>query len=210
MFEHLLSPEFDDLSEVDTPTLLSAQATTADWLMQMGSPEHILTDAGRNAARRAFSTSLNPDVPENEKKAAVLALKVPAAVRHLAGMLSEYDWAYVEQAKELRGYVVAKLLEETSSGDPRIRLRALELIGKLTEVGSFTTRIEVTQASSTVDDLTERLRSKLQSLLPTVVEIESIAFRGATSAALSEDAALDAEISQVAPVQKEASINADR
>lgn len=174
MFEHLLSPEFDDLATAPAEQLLAAQAGTADWFTQMGSPEHVLTDAGRNAARRAFATVLRPDLPDSEKKATILTLKVPEAVKHLAGMLSQYDWDYVEQAKELRGYVVANLLEESKSPDSRIRLRALELIGKLTEVGSFTTRIEVTQATQTADDVTEKLRAKLKALLPKVVEIETV------------------------------------
>lgn len=183
MFEHLLSPEFDDLREVDAPALLAAQAGTADvllhaqgsdWFTQMGSPEHVLTDAGRNAARKAFATVLRPDAPEAEKKATILALKVPAAVKHLAGMLSQYDWDYVEQAKELRGYVVANLLEESKSPDSRIRLRALELIGKLTEVGSFSDRIEVIHKTPDAGEITEKLRAKLQSLLPKVVEIETV------------------------------------
>ena len=196
MFEHLLSPEFDNLAEADTPALLAAQATTAelllqpkgspsrgtgvggspaaDWFTQMGSPEHVLTDAGRNAARRAFATVLRPDLPASEKKATILTLKVPEAVKHLAGMLSQYDWDYVEQAKELRGYVVANLLEESKSPDSRIRLRALELIGKLTEVGSFTERIEVRKVDATAPEITERLRAKLSALLPKVVEVQDV------------------------------------
>lgn len=172
MFEHLLSPEFDDLAEVDAPALMSAQAETADWFTQMGSPEHVLTDAGRNAARKAFATVLNPTASDADKKRNLLALKVPEAVKHLAGMLSQYDWDYVEQAKELRGYVVANLLEESKSPDSRIRLRALELIGKLTEVGSFTERIEVRKVDATAPEITERLRAKLSSLLPKVVEVQ--------------------------------------
>ena len=174
MFEHLLSPEFDDLAEVDALTLVSAQASTADWFTQMGSPEHVLTDAGRNAARRAFADTLNPTVSTADKKKSLLALKVPEAVKHLAGMLTQYDWDYVEQAKELRGYVVANLLEESKSPDSRIRLRALELIGKLTEVGSFTERIEVRKVDATAPEITERLRAKLSALLPKVVEVQTV------------------------------------
>lgn len=172
MFEHLLEPEFEDIKDVDTPTLVGAQAATADWLMQMGSPEHVLTDAGKNAARAAFATTLNPNIPDADKKTALLSLRVPAAVRHLAGMLSQYDWDYVEQAKEIRGYVVAKLVEETRSPDPKIRLRALQLLGTVTEVGSFTERIEVTKKTTDVVELTERLRSKLQALLPQAETVE--------------------------------------
>ena len=42
-------------------------------------------------------------------------------------MLALYDWDFVEQAKELRGFVVAKILEETSHPDARIRLRGNRL-----------------------------------------------------------------------------------
>lgn len=189
MFEHLLSPEFDDLEEVAPVTLLSAQASTAavllhpqgsaspgatDWFTQMGSPEHVLTDSSRNAARKAFAATLSPDLSDDEKKRAILNLRVPQAVKHLAGMLSQYDWDYVEQAKELRGYVVASLLEESKAPDARIRLKAIELLGKLTEVASFSDRIEVISKPAEASDITERLRAKLQTLLPRVVEIETV------------------------------------
>lgn len=187
MFEHLLSPEFDDLAEVDTPTLLSAQANTAtvltstpgsDWFTQMGSPEHVLSDAGKQAARRAFATVLRTDLPDVDKNRTVLALKVPAAVKHLAGMLSQYDWDYVEQAKELRGYVVANLLEESKSPDSRIRLRALELIGKLSGVDSFMERSTVTHVQENNEDVENRLRARLKSLLPPVMEVQDVEVQG--------------------------------
>ena len=174
MFEHLFASEFDDVSAADTPALVSAQAKTADWLSQMGSPEHLLDEEATNNARNAFASVTNPDHPPAVKRDAVLSLRTPPAVRHLAGMLSEYDWAFVEEAKKIRGYVVAKLLEETGNPDPRIRLRALELTGKLTEVGSFTERVEVVQKNASSEELVDRLRSKLTGLLPKVVEVQDI------------------------------------
>lgn len=175
MLEHLLDPEFDDVSRASTPTLLSAQATTADLLLQLGSPEHILQEDEKHTARNAFAATTNPKVPQAVANAAITKLRTPQAVKHLAGMLTQYDWEYVEQAKELRGYVVAKLLEETTHPDAKIRLRSLELVGKLTEVGSFTERIQVTKVDASADELTERLRSKLSALLPKVVEVETVA-----------------------------------
>lgn len=166
MLEHLLSPEFDDPYEAPPATLLAAQATTASILEQLGSPEHILSEDEKTNARRAFAAVTDPNASQVTATTAVLKLKVPEAVKHLAGMLSQYDWDFVEQAKELRGYVVAQLLEETRHKDPRIRLKALELTGKLTEVASFTERQEVTIKTEDHALVEERLRARLKAMLP--------------------------------------------
>lgn len=172
MLEHLISPEFDDAYTASTPTLLAAQANTASLLEQLGSPEHLLDEDSKHRVRSAFAAVTTPDAPHATTNAAVLKLRCPEAVKHLAGMLSQYDWDFIEQAKELRGYVVAKLLEETKHKDPRIRLKALELTGKLAEVGSFMERSEVTIKQEDHGVIEERLRSRLKSLLPPVQEVQ--------------------------------------
>lgn len=167
--------EFMDIDAMDAITLLAAQANTAgDFLDEIGSPEHLLAEDQAGAARRAFASVTNTDVSAKEKKAAILTLRVPQAVKHLAGMLSQYDWDYVEQAKELRGYVVAQLLEESKHPDARIRLAALKALGSVTEVGAFTERIEVVKRDMTSTELEDRIRAKLKSLLPATVEIETV------------------------------------
>jgi hypothetical protein len=57
-----------------------------------------------------------------------------------------------------------KLVQETENPDPRIRIRALELLGKITDVGLFTERSEVTVTHRTTEDLRARLREKLSKL----------------------------------------------
>jgi hypothetical protein len=132
----------------------------------------VLDEIQREAVQTAFVSVTSPDADPRLQKANVLALRAPAAVRHLAGMLTQYDWAFVEQAKEIRGYVVAKLLEETKHPDSRIRLRALELTGKLTEVGSFTERISITREDASAHEVEERIRSRLANLLPKTIEVQ--------------------------------------
>lgn len=169
-----MAPEFTDFDEVDTSALLSAQAKTAMTLEDLGGVPLNLDAKNRARAHDAFASVLSPILTDEQKKKAVLTLRVPEAVKHLAGMLSQYDWDYVEQAKELRGYVVANLLEESKHPDAKIRLRSLELLGKLTEVGSFTERIQVTKIDATADELTDRIKAKLASLMPKVIEVETV------------------------------------
>jgi hypothetical protein len=172
--EHLLDPAFDDFDDIDAPALMGAQANTAHWLDAVDPAPTLVTDAQKEAARSAFAAVTTPALSDAEKKKALATLRVPNAVKHLAGMLSEYDWEFVEQAKEMRSYVVAKLLEETKHPDARIRLQALKALGTVTEVGAFTERIEVRKIDATADELQERLRAKLSSLLPKVVEVETL------------------------------------
>ena len=87
------------------------------------------------------------------------------AVRHITGMLTAYDWEFVQMAKELRGYTVAKLFEETQSPNANIRLKALGLLGKVTEVGLFTDKIEIKKTDLTDEEIDRKLKEKLAKFM---------------------------------------------
>lgn len=186
---HLLDPEFEPLAGVSTDTLLGAQAATAGDLIDLNANEHLLTEMDRAGAQRAFAAVTTPEADPRAQQQALLALRVPQAVRHLAGMLSQYDWAFVEQAKEIRGYVVAQLLDMTRSPDPKVKLRALELTGKLTEVGSFTERISVTKTDASSAELEDRIRARLATLIPAPREVQDVAVKVPPPAEFSAPAA---------------------
>jgi hypothetical protein len=73
---------------------------------------------------------------------------------------------------------VAKILEETDHPDARIRLKALEMLGKVTEVGLFTERIEIKKTELSDVELDERIKQKLQIIQKTIevdaTEVESV------------------------------------
>ena len=58
-----------------------------------------------------------------------------------------------------------KLVLETDNPDPRVRIRALELLGKISDVGLFAEKSEVTITHQSTDDLRDKLRSKLAKLI---------------------------------------------
>jgi DNA-binding TFAR19-related protein (PDSD5 family) len=83
-------------------------------------------------------------------------------------MLTAYNWKFVEQAQEIRGKAVAQLLEEIEHPDARIRLKAIEILGKVTEIGLFTERVEIKKAEMPDSELDDRIREKLAQLQKTV------------------------------------------
>ena len=174
MFEHLIDfdPPVEDRTGVTpveklAPTeVVNAQIQTADWLKAMGvkDDEEIKKDVDVKAAREAF-TALTSAAPLQDQHNAITQIQAPAAVRHLTGMLTAYDWEFVAQARELRGYAVAKILEECEHPTASIRLKALALLGKVTEVGLFTEKIEVKKTDLTEAEIDAKLKEKLAKFM---------------------------------------------
>jgi len=88
-------------------------------------------------------------------------------------MLSAYDWEFVEQAKHLRGMAVAKILEETNHPDARVRLKALDMLGRITEVALFTERVEIKKADMSDTEIDKKIKEKLNKFMG-VVDIEDV------------------------------------
>ena len=176
MLEHLINGEFhpdvvDATAEVlsfekaDPTTIINAKVKTADWLKELElDDEDIETKADAEAARKSFASLVTGQSVATTQQA-LTSIKAPAAVQHLVGMLTAYDWAFVEQAKELRGYAVAQILEEVKHPDARIRLKALDMLGKVTEVALFTERIEVKKTEMSDIELDSRIKEKLNKFM---------------------------------------------
>lgn len=177
MLEHLISDDLDPTIFDGPPTgftaldkatpeqLIDAQAETTQWLNELGLTDSKVDDqAAAATARNAFAALTNGTTPANIQTA-LTSMKTPVAVQRLVGMLTAYDWEFVQQAKELRGYTVAKLLEETENPNANIRLKALGLLGKVTEVGLFTEKIEVKKTDLTEDEIDKKLKEKLAKFM---------------------------------------------
>lgn len=175
MLDHLINfdPEVLPTAEAPPPVakVTPAQAAsgkikTADWLAEHGAPdtEAIVSELEKTQAREAF-TALTTAAPITTQHEMVTKLETPAAVRHLTGMLTAYDWEFVNQAKELRGYAVAKILEDCEHPNANIRLKALGLLGKVTEIGLFTEKIEVKKTDLTEQEIDAKLKEKLAKFM---------------------------------------------
>jgi hypothetical protein len=97
-------------------------------------------------------------------------------MRHLDNLLSEYDHELVNSAVRIREYVKNKLLEESASIDGKLRIKALELLGKMKDVGLFTDRVEITHKTKTDEELEAELTKKLERFMGAadVVDAEEV------------------------------------
>ena len=68
---------------------------------------------------------------------------------------------------------VAKIVKETDHPDARIRLKALEMLGKVTEVALFTDRISVKTEDISDEELDAKIKEKLSRYMGTVDVVEA-------------------------------------
>lgn len=181
LFEYLVqfepgvtNPEFVELDDADPGEVLSAQHKTVEWLEELGvRPDDVQDKEQQTEAARSAFGALTTNADSSEQVANLIQIKTPEAVRHLTGMLAAYDWEFVQQAKEIRGYAVAQLIEETKSSNANIRLKALGLLGKVTEVGLFTDKIEVKKVELSDAEIDAKIKEKLNRFMG-VIDITDI------------------------------------
>ena len=101
---------------------------------------------------------------------------IPASVILTHNILDEFAHVAVDRALQIRHLVTNKLVIESDNADPRVRLRALELLGKISDVGLFSERSEVVITHQSSSDLEDKLRSKLRSLMDraAIIDVEDI------------------------------------
>lgn len=128
------------------------------------------------AAALTSSYAANPVATSQKANNVNTSAMTPASLQNVRAYLDEYGRAVVNHAIELRHTVTNRLIEESQNPDPRIRIRALELMGKISDVGLFTDRTEVTITHQTTDELRNKLRAKLQRLVsqPEVVDAKVV------------------------------------
>jgi hypothetical protein len=134
-------------------------------------PTNIFAEAfGENSIdiKNAESLINNPDkAPKTKLPAPSIA---PAQVFNtytavkLGTILSEYDKKVVEDSAQLRTYVTNKLVEVSGCGDMKHELRALELLGKISDVGLFSEKTEIT-INHTTDSLEHAIKDKIARIL---------------------------------------------
>lgn len=97
----------------------------------------------------------------------------PGTVLKLEALLSAYDHELLNAATRLRTFVTNRLIEETENEKAGDRLRALELLGKIAEVGLFAEKVNIEVKYKKSTDIEAEILKKLESYIDVeAVEVE--------------------------------------
>ena len=160
---HKIEPDFDhpipanptDKEPRDPQEKVKVSATTARLLGELGMPLDM------TMAEAAEAQDLFAGHPEKEPGD---VYKQGVAVR-LSALLNVYDKQIVGDAVQLRHYITNRLIEISSCGTVKDELRALELLGKISDVGLFTEKQEITVTHRTSEELEHAIKERVKRLI---------------------------------------------
>ena len=194
----MIEPELGVPLEKAKPSLdlkerASAAANTARELENHGldtTPNKEDKDVASKISTAYAGNPVETSKKVTEKKISTLK---PASIILTDTILSEFGRSVVENSLQIRHLVTNKLLLESENPDPRVRIRALELLGKISDVGLFAEKSEVTVTHQSTDDLREKLRSKLAKLVNSEEEVEEAVVINGESIDVDEELGLKDE-----------------
>ena len=92
-----------------------------------------------------------------------------------AAFLRSYGQHLAMDAAQARAAITNKLMELANCGDPRYELKALELLGKHSDIGIFTERSEITINYKNPEELENEIKARVKRLLnASVVSTQSL------------------------------------
>ena len=155
----------EDLSYMDLRKRAEAACNTINELERHGlevpPPSEIEKDV---AATLLNSYAENAEKTSKAVTNSRISSMTPASLVQTHEILQEFGQLIATRAAEIRNTVVNKLILETENPDARIRIQALVNLGKMTDIGLFTDRKEITITHQNADELREKLREKLNVL----------------------------------------------
>ncbi len=132
----------------------------------------------------------------------------PTQAKAAAEILKRFDYQAIADAQQARNFITNKLIELADCGDLKIEIKALELLGKHSDVGIFTERSEITvhhkSSESLESSIKDRIKRLLNSNVTDVTPIDDLdeqlgtptamgEFKSLTTNAVPEDKDLDPE-----------------
>jgi hypothetical protein len=161
-----LPDDYDSQEPKSVKARAKVAVKTAEVLIEAGADIPV-SDQAKDAAVDMFQfiTDSESKTEAPAAAAASATLTTPASVIHLAALLRDYDHQLVDDAVQLRRFVTNKLIEETNKENASNRIKALELLGKISDVGLFSEKTEITVKNASVEDLQGQIRNKLLKII---------------------------------------------
>ena len=148
-----------DVSDEKPSTVLDEVAVagnTAEMQVALGAPLEVsVEDEAREKALL--------DAVAKDRK--VSNLKIPTTAYAAASFLRAYGSQLALDAGGARTAITNKLMEIANCGDTRYELKALELLGKHSDIGIFTERSEITINYKNPEDLENAIKERVKRLL---------------------------------------------
>jgi hypothetical protein len=143
---------------------LAVTSNTINLLEQLGSPPEVSADDAQKTVELLEAALKN----KNKK-----ALSTPAVAYGAREFVKAYGISLAMEMSQVRTALTNKLLALANCGDTRYELKAIELLGKHSDIALFTERSEVTINYKNADDLEDAIKERVKRLL-NATEVEGV------------------------------------
>lgn len=116
--------------------------------------------------QKIFPRGYTPAPVVVPKKSMDVATNLPVgAALKLTALINEYDRQVVKDVFQLRTYITNRLIEISGCGSTKEELKALELLGKISDVGLFVEKSEINITMTSPAQLEHAIKEKINRLL---------------------------------------------
>lgn len=146
-----------DVSEESPKTQkdgIAIAANTAELISQLGGGIDFSEKDGKQVVDLVTKAAKTPKHIKTSGQAAAAA-----------AILRKYDFQAIADAQQARNLITNKLIELADCGDLKIEIKALELLGKHSDIGIFTERSEITVHHTTSQSLENSIKERIKRLL---------------------------------------------
>lgn len=158
--EHPIPFDLSDEQPKTHADSIAIAANTVDLIDQLGGSIDFSAE-DEEKARNLIKGEAKGEEPKTITSAGV--------AKKAAQILKAYDYQAIADAIQARNFITNKLIELADCGDPRFELKALELLGKHSDIGIFTERSEITVHHTTSASLENSIKERVKRLLNTTV-----------------------------------------
>ena len=154
--EHPIPFDLSDEQPNTHADSIAIAANTADLLNELGA-DISFDDNDLEAAKKLILGENKPATPKT------LAISAQAQAASL--LIKSFDFNAFADQLQARNFITNKLIQLADSGDPKIELKALELLGKHSDIGLFSERSEITVHHTTSSALENSIKDRVKRLL---------------------------------------------
>jgi len=154
--EHPLPFDMSDEQPKTHKDGIAIAANTADLIDVLG-PGIDYEDKDLHAAGELINDTDKLSAPKHIHNA--------AEAKAASVLIKSFDFQAFTDIQQARAFITNKLVKMTDCGDPKIEIKALELLGKHSDIGLFTERSEITVHHSTSKGLEDSIKERIKRLM---------------------------------------------
>jgi hypothetical protein len=154
--EHKLPFDLSDEQPKTHKDGIAIAVNTSNFIDTLG-PGIDYEDKDLHKAADLFNGVAKPNIPKHVRSS--------AEAKAASVLIKEFDFQAFADIQQARTYITNKIVKMTNCGDPKIEIKALELLGKHSDIGLFTERSEITVHYTTSKGLEESIKERIKRLM---------------------------------------------